>query len=189
MSLFNKYLTIIQEASYKKEKKNSAQFLTVSFDPEEFEKKLNYPKTYEFKGDNETNLSDEEIHQREMEKQNKGFETSISYTDPDEKYNKLKSNEINSHTLSGKLQVGNYSFTGYQKRMIFSDPDLAYTYAIHFKYNIKNEDFNDNISEEDMEKIEYTISKDYFYSNLYAKNILNIPLDKFKGRVKNRKRR
>ena len=188
MSLFTKYLTIIQEASYNKNKQErSGGKLSVQFDPEEFEKGLNYPKTYEFKGDEFTDLSDEEIQQKEIERQKKVFDTTIQNIDPDEKYNKIKFDEINAQTLSGKLQVGNYVFNASQKRIIFKDAELAYIYALHFRKNIVTEDFNDFISKDDVKKIEEIISKDYDLSNSYAKNVLNIKVNEFKSRIKNRK--
>jgi hypothetical protein len=185
MSLFNKYLSIIQEANYNKTKERSGGKLSVQFDPDKFERELSYPKTYEFKGDEYSNLSDEEIQKKEIERQKKVFDTIIQNVDPDEKYNKMKEDQIDSQILSGKLQVGNYSFTSNQKRIIFSDPDLAYTYALHFKDNIKNKDFNNFISKEDVKKIENTIVKDYSLSNLYAKKVLDIPVNEF---IKNKKR-
>lgn len=187
MSLFNKYLAIIQEATYKKEK--SGRELSVQFDPDKFERGLNYPKTYEFQGDTYSDLSDEEIQRKEIERQKKVFDTIIQNIDPDEEYNKMKADHIDSQTLSGKLQIPNYSFSSNQKRIIFNDPDLAYTYALHFKKNIKNKVFNDFITEQDVKRIENTIVKDYSISNLYAKNVLGMPVNEFVKKVKNEKRR
>ena len=190
MSLFKKYLTIIQEATYNKNKQEkSGGKLSVQFDPDKFERELNYPKTYEFKGDEYTNLSDEEIQQKEIERQKEVFNTVIQNVDPEEKYKKMKADQIDSQTLSGKLMIRNYSFDSNQKRIIFSNAEYAYIYALHFKNNIKKEKFNKYITKEDFEKIEDTISKNYEYSLLYANNVLDVPVSEFKSRIRNRKRR
>jgi hypothetical protein len=187
MSLFTKYLTIIQEAYYgKKPRGKSSEYLTVPIRPER-EEPAYIPQAYKFDDDDLSHLSDKELQERELERRKSNEEPKQKYVDPYEEYNRQKRDEINIQTLSGKL-LSNPHFNEIQKIKIFNDPELAYTYALHFKNNIVRRDFKVNtITLDELKDIEKTISKNYEYSSKYAENVLEIPVGEFKKRVKERR--
>ena len=160
MSLFTKYLTIIQEAYYGKKDQ-----LTVSgkdvFNQEKQINQLYVPGQYIPK--DESNLSEKEIQKRIAEKEMEKEKREV-YVDPEAEYKKQQQLKITPQTLFGKLQNKKYFFQPLEMEQIYKDPELSYMYASSNRF--KKDEINIR------EKLESIISTDYEWALKYAINVL-----------------
>lgn len=171
MSLFTKYLSIIQEAYYGKKQKDQ---LTVSgkdvFNQEREINQLYVPGQYIPK--DESNLSEKEIQKRIAEKEMEKEKREV-YVDPEAEYKKQQQLEITPQTLFGKLQKKKYLFQQSEMEQIYEDPELSYMYASSNRF--KEDEINIR------EKLESIISTDYEWALKYAINVLK---SKWTGKFK-----
>jgi hypothetical protein len=158
MSLFNKYLIIIQEAkivrekvsrNYKDDRSERRGILTIPMSSyhdlerqDQIYRNLATSKAYQFK--DEENLSDYEIQQRIQSDLLKRKEKEIEpYVDPEAELKAKKAKIIYSDVdlaikLKKNLQV--------DMKQIYKDPSLSYTYIEYMNENKK--EIDDNTKEE-----------------------------------------
>jgi hypothetical protein len=176
MSLFNKYLTIIQESNKREkeyiprsnrdlsEKKGILTAPMLSFYDLERQKnreeilKSKIHKPYEFK--DEPNLSDYEIQQRIQSNLDKQKEKEIQpYVDPEAEFKAKKAKMIhNDIDLAVKLK----NDITIDMEQVYNDPDLSFTYMQHVYQ------YEKTIDKDIKEKLEASILSNTTYSLKYT---------------------
>jgi hypothetical protein len=176
MSLFNKYLTIIQEAKIVREKisKNYSDdrserrgILTIPMSShhdlerqDQIYRNLATSKAYQFK--DEENLSDYEIQQRIQSDLLKRKEKEIqAYVDPEAELKAKKAKIIYSNAdLSIKLK-NNITI---DMKQVYEDPSFSYTYTEYMYTKGKEKEIDDNTKE----KLENSILRNSTYYLKYT---------------------